>query len=133
MPAGRPTKYKPEYCEMVIEHMRTGKSLNSFAASLRTHRSVLYKWMDQFSEFRDACQTAQALSQEWFEDFAAQAMKGDLFHPDYKGRYDKYNPNMLQFLMSRRFRDYNAQQQNNHTFGKEEENTIKIAYDPSKV
>ena len=29
-PVGRPTKYKPEYCEMLIEHMSEGLSFESF-------------------------------------------------------------------------------------------------------
>lgn len=130
MPAGRPTKYKPEYCDMVIEHMRTGQSLASFAASLLTHRGVLYQWQDKFPEFKDACNTAHELSLQWFEDFSKQAMTGRLFDKEYKGKYDKYNPNMLQFLMSRRFRDYNRDKPVVEVEDMTTKNKITLSYDP---
>ena len=127
---GRPTKYKSEYCEMIIEHMSKGKSLASFAASIGSYRELLYDWQKANPEFLHACKHAQELSLQWYEDFAQQAMTGRLFDPEYKGKYDKYNPNMLQFLMSRRFRDYNQNIQQNHNIDKEN-NSIKITYKTS--
>lgn len=130
MPAGRPTKYKPEYCEMVVEHMKNGKSLTSFAASIGAYRDIIYAWQRANPEFLHACKHAQALSQQWFEDFANQAMTGRLFDPEYKGKYDKYNPNMLQFLMSRRFRDYNKETQKDES---SKNLNINLSYDPKKL
>lgn len=129
---GRPTNYKPEYCEMVVEHMSQGKSLASFAASIGTHRQVLYEWQSANREFHDACKHAQEMSLQWFEDFAQKATTGRLFDPEYEGKFDKYNPNMLQFLMSRRFRDYNQQQQQTIAID-QDSNAIKISYDPEKI
>lgn len=106
--AGRPTKYKKEYCEQVIEYMRKGKSLTSFAAFIGTHRQVVYGWMNRHPAFKDACKVAQELSQEWWEDFAMQAATGRLHGAAYKGKYERHNPNMIQFMMSRRFKDYYA-------------------------
>jgi len=55
---GRPTAYRRSYCQKVIEHMKDGKSLASFAASIGTHREVLWAWRKRHEEFNHACNTA---------------------------------------------------------------------------
>lgn len=53
-PIGRPTKYKPEYCQMLIEHMAQGLSFMSFAAKIDTTSVRLYDWVKRFPDFRYA-------------------------------------------------------------------------------
>jgi hypothetical protein len=53
-PGGRPSEYKPEYCEAVIEAMASGVSLTAFAGMIRVSRECLYRWMTEHSEFSDA-------------------------------------------------------------------------------
>jgi hypothetical protein len=53
-PVGRPSLYKPEYCEMLIEHMGEGLSFESFAAIINVSRSTLYEWDKGHEEFSDA-------------------------------------------------------------------------------
>lgn len=55
---GKPTKYKSEYCEQLIEHMSKGLSYESFAGTAGVHRSVLYDWEDTYPEWKDAKETA---------------------------------------------------------------------------
>lgn len=52
--AGQPTKYKPEYCEMLIEHMSKGKPFQTFAAKIKVKRSTLYNWASEIPEFAEA-------------------------------------------------------------------------------
>ncbi len=51
---GRPTKYKPEYCQMLIDHMNGGYSFESFAGLIGVAKQTLYEWIDGNSEFLDA-------------------------------------------------------------------------------
>lgn len=51
---GNPSQYKPEYCEMVIEHMRNGMPFESFASVVDVARATLYKWQDAHPEFKEA-------------------------------------------------------------------------------
>lgn len=51
---GRPTKYDPSYCEMLITHMEKGYSFESFAAVINVHRETLYAWASTLPEFSDA-------------------------------------------------------------------------------
>lgn len=55
---GRPTKYKPEFCQKLIEHMSTGLSYESFASVAGVNRSVLYDWESVFPEFLEAKEAA---------------------------------------------------------------------------
>lgn len=54
MPAGRPTLYKPEYCQMVIDHMAKGNSFWSFAADINVHFDTLSEWTKAHPEFSEA-------------------------------------------------------------------------------
>jgi hypothetical protein len=53
-PLGRPTLYKPEYCQMLIDHMAQGFSFESFAAVTNTTRETLYHWCDSQPDFLHA-------------------------------------------------------------------------------
>lgn len=70
MPAGRPTLYDPKYCEAVVEHMRDGASLTSFAASIGVNRATITNWMDAHPEFLAAATRGKALCAAWWEAVA---------------------------------------------------------------
>jgi len=65
---GRPTDYRPEFCEQVIELGRQGKSHAQIAASIGCSRRVLYDWQAAHPEFLHAIMEARDLAQAWFED-----------------------------------------------------------------
>lgn len=67
MPAGRPSKYDPAYCEQVIAHMADGASLTSFAAEIDVARSTINEWMGEHPEFSEACARAKAKCAAWWE------------------------------------------------------------------
>ena len=56
---GRPTDYRPEYCEAVVSFMAQGYSLTAFAGSIRVARDTLYQWMKAHREFSDAVNRAR--------------------------------------------------------------------------
>jgi hypothetical protein len=57
---GRPSEYRPEYDEMVIEAMAQGLSLTGFAGMIRHGRETVYRWMSAHSSFRDAVSRGRA-------------------------------------------------------------------------
>ena len=67
MAGGRPTKYDPVYCEMVVEHMKEGASLTSFAAEIGVARSTINEWIDQNYEFSEAVKIGKANCAAWWE------------------------------------------------------------------
>ncbi len=64
----RPSKYKPEFCEEVIEHGRAGKSRAWIAARIGVIPETLTEWMKKYPDFSDAMAYAKALEQQWWED-----------------------------------------------------------------
>ena len=67
MPAGRPSKYDPAYCEAVIQHMAEGASLTSFAASIDVSRATINVWMAEHPEFLEAANVGKARCAAWWE------------------------------------------------------------------
>jgi hypothetical protein len=67
MGAGRPTKYKKEYCELIIEHMAQGLSKMSFAAVVGCGVRTIYEWEEAHEEFSHAIKEGEALSMMHFE------------------------------------------------------------------
>lgn len=67
MAGGRPSDYKPEYCDLVIQHMKEGASLTSFAASINCARSTINVWMEANPEFSEAVKAGKAHCAAWWE------------------------------------------------------------------
>lgn len=51
---GRPSKYKPEYCQQLITHMSQGYSFESFAGDVEVTLSTLYEWENVHPDFSEA-------------------------------------------------------------------------------
>ena len=68
MPAGRPSKYRPGYCETVLELGAQGCSVVEMAAEIGVSRSTLEtEWPAAHEEFSEAFAQARQLSQAWWE------------------------------------------------------------------
>lgn len=69
-PIGRPTLYDPAYCEQIVEHMKGGASILSFAASIGVARATVTLWADEHPEFLAAVTRAKAACAAWWEEQA---------------------------------------------------------------
>lgn len=67
MVAGRPTKYKPEYCELIIEKMSKGLSVVQFAAEIGVAKHSIYEWADVHPKFSDALKKGQTACEGYWE------------------------------------------------------------------
>lgn len=77
MPAGRPSKYDPAFCQRVVDLMAEGRSKTAAAGALGVARSTLHKWADEHEAFSDALSLGEALSAEWWEDKARGLATGE--------------------------------------------------------
>jgi len=68
VPGGRPTKYRPEYCDLVIEVCSEGYSLTGFAGKIGVSRATISEWMGEHPEFSKAATAAQAACAMWWEE-----------------------------------------------------------------
>lgn len=59
-PVGRPTKYRDEYCEEIIEDGRAGYSITGFAGKIGVARSQIVEWAAKYPEFQIAISIAKA-------------------------------------------------------------------------
>lgn len=71
---GRPTEYRQEYCEQIIEYGRQGKSLAWMASELGVSKPTVQNWMAAHPAFLAAMEEARALSQRWWEDAGQNGM-----------------------------------------------------------
>jgi transposase len=46
MAGGRPTDFKDEYCELLVQHMKEGYSFESFAGLVGVTRKTIYNWLE---------------------------------------------------------------------------------------
>lgn len=68
------SKYKPEYCALVIEWGRQGKSLMQCASLLNIDRNTITNWQRDFPDFKTAVARALAHSQHWWEEKAQKSL-----------------------------------------------------------
>ncbi len=88
-PIGRPTKYNPEYIDLVVSLMEKGWSKTRVAAHLRVHKDTLYEWIKQHPDFSDAVRVGETLSEAWWEEQGVTALTSK-----------EYNTNMFKWLTS---------------------------------
>lgn len=90
------SKYKPEYCERVIELGKLGKSAAQMAAQFGVCRETVINWAKDHKEFQTAYARATVLSQQWWEDLGGKAVKGEL---------EGFNHHVYNLVMKGRYRD----------------------------
>lgn len=93
---GRPTKYKPEFCDMVIEMGKTGASKHEMALELDIAMSTFTLWQDQIEEFSASVKKAVEFSQGWWEKNGRIATFGG---------HNGFNPTTYIFNMKNRFKE----------------------------
>jgi len=77
MPAGQPTKYKPEYCKLAEETLGKGFSIAGVAANCGVSRDTIYEWAKQHKPFSDSIKKGFELGQQWFENILHMKLKGE--------------------------------------------------------
>jgi len=73
-PVGRPSLYDPAYVDRVIELGKIGKSTEAIGAILGVGTATLYRWRDEFPEFREALDIAKDMELYWWEEQAQAYM-----------------------------------------------------------
>lgn len=73
---GRPTKYKADYCEQVIDSGGKGHSITAFAGSIGVARSTVFAWAKEYPEFADAMEIAKAKATEFWEKILITIAEG---------------------------------------------------------
>lgn len=77
-PIGRPTDFRPEYGEEILQLMASGLSLAASAAELGFHRQRVYEWVDRYPDFADTIRLAQVKRQLFLERRLLSAEAGPI-------------------------------------------------------
>ncbi|KAK6020560.1 hypothetical protein OSTOST_13784, partial [Ostertagia ostertagi] len=93
---GRPTDYRPEYCERVIQLGREGASKAEMAFALGVSKTTLNSWAANNPEFLTAVNEAVELAQGWWEHNGKKAVFGEV---------PGFNATAFIFTMKNRFPD----------------------------
>jgi len=97
---GRPSKYKPEYDQMLIDHMASGLSFESFAGLIQVCEDTIYEWAKAHASFSEAKRQGFARNRLWWE----QMGNAHIVHTDSKFESSpKLNSTVYIFNMKNRF------------------------------
>lgn len=120
-PVGRPSKYQPQFCEMLIQHMSEGLSFETFASVIKVDRDTIYEWCNKHPDFSDAKKTASLACQLFWEKLGRNGAAGKI---------KNFNSTAYIYNCKNRFRK-------SETFGNDPDkidlNTFRISYDPSNL
>lgn len=123
MPAGRPSKYDPAFCDRVIEMGKEGKTLAEMADGLDIDRSTLTDWTEQHPEFSRAVKSGLDRAQAWWEKKGRIATFGGV---------DGYNATSYIFQMKNRFKeDWRDKQEREHSGHVKTERVERVIVDPA--
>lgn len=102
---GRPSKYKPEFCDIMVDMAEQGKSRVQCAVAIGVHRDTLYEWGEKHEAFSDALKKSRDLAESYWENKINEMMEN--------GELVQTSP-MMMFYMKCRFgwRDRDASQVN---------------------
>ena len=93
MPAGRPTKYDPAFCDIFVEMSSRGCSKTEFCATVGISFESFTVYRKEIVEFSDAVTRGELLCQAWWEKIGRE------------GAADRnFNSQTWQFNMINRFR-----------------------------
>ncbi|RTL71290.1 MAG: hypothetical protein EKK41_10620 [Hyphomicrobiales bacterium] len=94
---GRPSKYDPAYCKVVIRLGKEGKSRVEMASALHVNRDTLTEWTKVHPDFHEAMLLALQFAQAYWEEMGRTNL--------FTGR--AFNQRAWIFMMKRRFpQDY---------------------------
>lgn len=81
----RPTKYKAEYKEILIDLMKQGASIEEICLELDVCKQTLYNWFDEYPEFLDSKKRGEDFSKGWWMREGRKNLKDKDFN--YTGWY----------------------------------------------
>lgn len=100
MALGRPSKYKPEYCQMLVDHMASGLSFESFAAVIDVNRDTLWEWLKVHEDFSDSQKVASDKCRLFWEKLGINEIMNV---SEYQGGSKSLNSTVWIFNMKNRF------------------------------
>ena len=98
---GRPTDFREDLCELLVDHMAAGFSFESFAGrpDVGTHKGVLYEWVARHPSFTDAKRRGEEAGRMWWERQAVECAR----NRSEGGKAESLNTSLWRLVMMNRF------------------------------
>lgn len=93
---GRPTAYKPQMCQTVVDCGKQGKGPAEMASEIGVSRQTMWNWTKKHQDFFDALKRAYDEGLAWWE---RKGREGSM------GQIQGFNSTAYIFQMKNRFRD----------------------------
>lgn len=119
---GRPTKYRPEYCQQVIEMGKEGKSIAQMCSQFDISRQTIDNWAAENPDFLDALTRARVHMQAKLEEMGLAGL----------GSRD-FNAQLWKTTMQARFREDYTERQKTEITGKDGKDLIPGELDHRKT
>lgn len=89
---GRPSKYRPEFCEQILNLGARGKSVSQMASYFNVNRKTLDQWALDHEEFSAAFTQAKEYGQTFWENVGEKGLfernfNSALYHNTMRSRY----------------------------------------------
>ena len=78
---GRPSAYKPEYIQDVLECTAKGFSVSAWAGRIGVDPVTVRRWMASYPDFGEACARAKAARLYWWEEKAIEVVEKGISGP----------------------------------------------------
>lgn len=78
------TKYKPEYCDALIEYASKGLYWHTFAAEIKVSKRTLYEWVKKYPAFSEAKEIAEVKCEQFWEKKGLKPKSKDFHFGVYK-------------------------------------------------
>lgn len=65
-PPGRPSRFRRDFCDEIVEFCREGRSISEYADHIDVSRATLNNWAAQHAEFLEALSRAKAGALAWW-------------------------------------------------------------------
>lgn len=75
---GRPSSYKPEHCDLLLEHMKKGNTFESFGSVVHVSLQTLYNWQDAHPDFLETRKLGMTYLRRFYEDLGRTIATGQL-------------------------------------------------------
>jgi len=109
-------KYKAEYCDMLVTHMKKGMSFSTFGVDIGVARSTLYEWKKNHPEFEVAAEKGFDAGLKFFESLLISSSMGVLPPSLQKLNSRGISLSAVIFALKTRFhKDYSEVQTVDHT------------------
>lgn len=73
---GRPSKYKKEYCQKIIESGKRGETLVHFACDIGVSKDTINEWATKHEDFSDALKLCKQHNEKYWLNLAASRAEG---------------------------------------------------------